>query len=136
MTRLPFIPAQTIKTTLATRPDLAQCIVGGIHIVSSVGRARLWKVNLADFSNAGEIALTNEGGKDDSVSAQILANGDLLVSISEATPGGDGATAGISLQRIPGVFPPAPAASGGTVDTTARAGVAALLARINRHILA
>lgn len=117
--RLSFIPAQTIKVAIATRADLAQFVVGGIHIVSSVGRVRLWKVN-PDLSNAGEIAFPNEAGKDDSVSLAILANGDLLISISEATPGGTGATSGINVQRVAGVFPPMPAPVGGTVDTWAR----------------
>lgn len=119
--RLPFIPAQTIKVVMATRPDLMQCIVGGIHIApgTSVGRARAWKVNLADFSDAGEITIPNEVGKYDSVFFAILPDGSTLVGISEALPGGAGATAGISVQRIPGVFPAAPTASG-TVDTWAR----------------
>lgn len=116
--RLSFIPAQTIKVAMATRADLSQFVVGGIHVVSSIGRVRLWKVN-ADLTNAGEITFPNEAGKDDSVSLAILPDGSVLVGISEALPGGTGATSGINVQRIAGVFPAAPAPSG-TVDTFAR----------------
>lgn len=135
--RLSFIPAQTIKVASASRADLAQFIVGGVYIApgTSAGRVRLWKVNLPALTDGGEVLFANEAGKDDSVALEILYNGDVLVSISEALPGGAGATAGISVTRIAGVFPAAPAPSSGTVDTTARAGVASLLARLNRHIL-
>jgi len=122
--RLTFIPAQTIKVASASRADLTQFIVGGVHIVDSVGRVRLWKVNLTDFSNGGEVPFLNEAGKDDSVALEILANGDLLVSISEAVPGGAGATAGIAVHRVAGVFPAMVAPGGGTVDAWARAQLA------------
>lgn len=48
MAILGFIPAQTIKVTMAGRPDLSQIVVGGIYLApgSSSGKARLWKVNL------------------------------------------------------------------------------------------
>lgn len=134
--RLSFIPAQMIKVASATRPDLAQFLVGGVHIApgSSIGRARLWKVNIATLTDGGEVTFPNEAGKDDSVALEILPGGDVLVSISAAIPGGAGATAGIEVYRITGVFPAQPVPSS-TVDTQARAGVAALLTRLNKHIL-
>jgi hypothetical protein len=130
--RLSFIPAQTVKVASATRADLAQFLVGGVHIVDSVGRVRLWKVNLSDFSNAGEVPFPNEAGKDDSVALEILPNGDVLISVSEAVPGGAGATAGISVYRVAGVFPAMPAPTGGTVDAVARAQIAQHEARLDR----
>lgn len=115
MTRLTFIPAQTIKVAMATRPDLDQFIVGGVHIApgTSIGRVRLWKVALADLTAGEEIPFETETGKDDSVVFEILPTGDLLITISEATPGGGGSTAQPAVYRIAGVFPPQSAPPGG-----------------------
>ena len=108
MTRLTFIPAQTIKVVCVERAALA--VVGGIYIApgTSIGRARLWKVNLPDGSDAGEIPFQSDSGKDDSAALSILGDGSLLVVVSESTPGGDGKTAQPALYLIPGVFPPLP----------------------------
>jgi len=113
--RLDFIPAQTIKVQSAYRVDLTQFIVAGVHVVGSTGRARAWKVNIADLSDAGEITFPNEIGKDDSVSPIIIASGDVLFIVSEAAPGGGGATASPVVYRVAGVF-----GKYETVDTAAR----------------
>lgn len=108
MTRLTFIPPQFIKVATAYRLDLSQFIVGGIHIPpgSSNGVARMWKVNLTDFSDGGEIPFENAIPKDDSIAIEILSSGDVLVTRSEAAPGGGGATSQPVVTRIPGVFGP------------------------------
>lgn len=132
MTRLTFIPPQAIKVATASRVDLSQFLVAAVWIApgTSEGRVRLWKVNLADFSNAGEIPFPNAAGKDDSVALEILADGSVLVTISEAVPGGGGATAQPDTQRILGVFPPF--AGGGAVDAWARQQIAAHEIRLDR----
>lgn len=115
--RLTFIPAQTIKIEMATRPDLTQFVVGGIYIAPgmSVGRVRLWKVN-ADLSDGGEIPFETDSGKDDSVALAILPTGDLLVTVGEASPGGGGATTQPAVYLKTDIFPAVP----GCVDYPAR----------------
>lgn len=132
MTRLTFIPPQAIKVATASRIDLSQFLVAVVWIApgTSEGRARLWKVNLVDFSNGGEIPFTNSAGKDDSVALEILGDGSVLVTISEAVPGGGGATAQPDTQRIMGVFPPY--TSGGAVDAWARQQIAGHELRLDR----
>lgn len=129
MTRLSFIPAQFIKVATAHRADLSQYVVGGVHLApgSSAGVVRAWKVNLPSLTNAGEIPIPNTAAaKDDSVAFQILNDGSLLVTLSEALPNQGGATAQPDGQLIAGVFPPAPAAGGGVVDSVARAQINAV----------
>lgn len=104
MTRLTFIPAQFIRVATAYRLDLNQCIVGGVHIVNNVGTVRLWRVSLPDFRDLGEIEFVNAVGKDDSVALEILASGDVLVTICEAAPDGGGVTSQPDIRIIPGVF--------------------------------
>lgn len=136
MTRLPFIPAQTIKVSTASRADLAQFVIGGVYIApgTSAGRVRVWKVNIATLTDGGEIIFPNEAGKDDSVALEILTTGDLLISISEALPGGAGATAGLAVYRVLGVFPAQAAPGSSTTDTLARAQIAALSTQVNKHL--
>lgn len=110
--RLSFIPAQFIKVCIATRSDLSQFVVGGIHVVNNVGTARLWKVN-SDFTDGGEIIFPRGSGKDDTVAAAIERDGSVLVVVCEAAPGGGGATSQPDAQRIPNVFLPSPAVVGG-----------------------
>lgn len=107
MTRLSFIPAPFIKVTTAYRLDLQQFIIGGIHLGSSGGVARLWKINLPDLSDGGEIPFNNASGKDDSVAVEILSNGDVLVAVSEALPPpSSGSTSQPDVTIIRGVFGP------------------------------
>lgn len=123
MTRLTFIPPQFVKVATAHRLDLGQFVVGGVHIVDGVGRVRIWKVNLADLSSGGEIPFPNAAGKDDSVALEILTDGSLLITISEAVVGGSGTTAQPDVTRILNVFPPYQQSTG-VVDTVARQQIA------------
>ena len=117
--RLSFIPPQFFKTEMAHRADLMQIVVGGVWQKpgTSAGRVRLWKVNLPDLSDGGEIPFDTEAGKDDSVAIVILDSGDVLVAVSEALPGGVGVTSQPAVYPIYGVFPQAP----GPTDELARA---------------
>src|SRR5262245_47268849 len=94
MTRLSFIPQQFIKTAEATRADLDQYIVAGIHLApgSSTGVPRAWKVN-ADDTNGGEITWPKPAGKADSVACAILNDGSVRFVTSAAAPGQSGSTA-------------------------------------------
>lgn len=125
MTRLTFIPAQFIKVATAYRLDLGQFVIGGVHLApgATAGVVRVWKVNLADLSNAGEIPFPNSVGKDDSVALEILHDGSLLITISEAVPGGSGTTAQPDVTRIANVFPPYQVSTG-TIDAVARQQIA------------
>jgi hypothetical protein len=120
-TRLTWIPAQFVRVATAYRLDLQQYIIGGVWFApgSTNGVVRLWKVNISDLSNAGEIVFANDAGKDDSVEIEILATGELLITVSEAVPGGSGSTAEPEVYRIPNVFSPFVSPSG-SVDQTAR----------------
>jgi hypothetical protein len=114
MTRLSFIPAQFISVATASRRDLSQFLLGGIYIApgTSEGRVRLWKIN-SDFSNGGEISITTGAGKDNTVALEILDNGDVLVTISEASGAlAPGSSSQPDCQRLHAVFPPASSATG------------------------
>lgn len=119
MTQLSWIPAQFIKLDQDQRADLSQYVICGIHLPpgASEGRARAWKVN-ADGSNAGEITIPNQGGKDDTVTCQVLADGSVRFVVSEAAaPGASGSTAVPFAYTVLGVFGPAPAGgSGGDIS--------------------
>jgi len=108
MTRLEFIPSQCIKINQDQRDDLAQWVICGIHIApnSSAGVARAWKVN-ADNTDAGEIVIPSEGGKDDTVACKVLSDGGVRFVVSEAeAPGASGSTARPFAYVVPNVFPP------------------------------
>lgn len=126
-TRLTFIPPAAIKVATAYRLDLTQFLVGIVWLApgSTNGIVRLWKVNLSNLSNAGEISFVKDAGKDDSIALEILADGSVLVTVSEATPDGGGATSQPEVYRIPAVFP-AYVVSSGTTDQALRAALAAL----------
>lgn len=116
MPRLSFIPAQFISVATAARRDLPQFVIGGVYIApgTSEGRVRLWKVNLSDFSNAGEIPFASGAGKDNTVDLEILDDGSLVVTISEASgAGAPGSSSQPNAQRLSGVFPPYTGSSGG-----------------------
>ena len=120
--RLNWIPAQFIKVATAYRLDLPQFLIGGIYLApgSTAGVVRLWKVNIQDMSNAGEIPFSNDAGKDDSVALEILADGAVLITIAEAVPGGGGATSQPEVYRINAVFPAYSSAGGIDQATLAR----------------
>lgn len=125
MTRLTWVPAPLIKVVTASRIDLSQFLLGGIYLPpSGDSRARVWRVN-ADLTPASELAIPNSGGKDDSVALEILANGDVLITISEALAGQGGGTSQPEVHRVAGVFG-AYVAGSGTIDTVARQQIAQL----------
>lgn len=121
--RLTWVPAPLIKVVTATRIDLTQLLIGGIYLPpAGDSRARVWRVN-PDLTPASELAFPNSGGKDDSVALEILSNGDVLVTVSEALAGQGGGTSQPEVHRVVGVFP-AYVAGTGTVDAVARAQIA------------
>lgn len=111
--RIDGIPAQTIKIETATRPDLLQYVLGGIHLASgsSSGRARVW-VMAYTATIVRELSFDNTSQKDDSIALEILPDGAVMITISEAGPDNTGASSQPVVVQVPGVFPPAP--SGGT----------------------
>jgi Alanine-zipper, major outer membrane lipoprotein len=129
MTRVEGIPAQTIKVATATRSDLLQYVLGGIYLAagSSSGRARVW-VMAYPATIIRELEFSNTSQKDDSISLQILPDGAVMVTTSEAGPDNSGASSQPVIVQIAGVFPPAPTGGSGgggggsttNVDQTAR----------------
>lgn len=117
MTRLSFLPQPFVKISQATRIDLDDYAIAGIHNE----RARVWKIN-ADDTDGGELTFTAGPGKDDSVEIAIDRLGRVRVAVSEAAgSGASGSTSQPDVQYIADAFPPY-YATGGEVYEAAPGG--------------
>lgn len=99
------------------------------HFNLSISTVKVYKVGLTGVTTF--IGQSEPLGKDDSGSADIdERTGEVVLAVSEATPGGGGATSGVRrLYRWAGFFPPRPQISANDQVARERASQALALAQ-------
>lgn len=131
-TLLPIVTPFPANCTLTPVGDPAETMLLCAVRLSAPGgaRAAVWAL---PRNGALRFIGESEGmGKDNSACAVAYEDGTVRMAVIEADAGGSGTTQKQYVYDFPNAIPPFTRGGGGTVDATARAGVAALDARLDR----